>query len=198
MKKAITLALVLVLALSLLTACGSNNDNGGGSTTTPPANSNNTTPPASQGGNDTTPSGNGGDSELVNEWPKTIYDPYNIPAYTDGTIVCVDESPFRTPSAEALVDGSAVCIADASFSKVIEYINALSSAGLCDNTSTFDADFKFFQKKESGSGAITINLSDGKNLLIEWWGYEPQKDFYYDSAEKQVEFTYNLKFFLFV
>ena len=49
MKKAITLALVFVLALSLLTACGGN-DNGGGSTTTPPANSE-TTPPASQGGN---------------------------------------------------------------------------------------------------------------------------------------------------
>jgi predicted small lipoprotein YifL len=58
MKKAITLALVLVLALSLLTACGGK-DNGGGSTTTPPANSNTTTPPASQGGNDTTPSNNG-------------------------------------------------------------------------------------------------------------------------------------------
>jgi predicted small lipoprotein YifL len=56
MKKAISLALVLVLALSMLTACGGK-DNGGGQATTPPANS--TTPPASQGGNDTTPS-NGG------------------------------------------------------------------------------------------------------------------------------------------
>jgi predicted small lipoprotein YifL len=195
MKKIISIALVLVLALSLLTACGGK-DNNGGNSTTPPANSNTTTLPSSTP--DSTPSNNGGDSELVNEWPKAIYDSYNVPAYTDGTIVCVDESPFRIPSAEAGIDGSMVCIADASFSKVIEYINALSSAGLCDNTSTFDADFKFFQKKESDSGGITINLSDGKNLQIEWWGYEPQKDFYYDSAEKQVEFTYNLEFFLFV
>jgi hypothetical protein len=69
MKKAITLALVLVLALSLLTACGGN-DNGGGSTTTPPANNSTTnppssTPPASQGGNETTPSNNG----VSVEWP---------------------------------------------------------------------------------------------------------------------------------
>jgi major membrane immunogen (membrane-anchored lipoprotein) len=193
MKKAITLALVLILALSLLTACGSKDNGGTGST-----GGNNSTPSTSQGGNDTTPSNNGGDSELANEWPKAIYDSYNVPAYTDGKIVCVDESPFRIPSAEAHADGSAARIADASFSKAIEYINALSNAGLCDNTSAFDADFKFFQKKESGSGGITINLSDGKNLQIEWWGYEPQKDFYYDSAEKQVEFTYNLEFFLFV
>jgi hypothetical protein len=56
MKKAITLALVFVLALSLLTACGSNDNGGTGSTTTPPANNSTTnppssTPPASQGGN---------------------------------------------------------------------------------------------------------------------------------------------------
>jgi outer membrane lipoprotein-sorting protein len=56
MKKAITLALILVLALSLLAACGSN-DNGGSSTTTPPSSST-TTPPASQG-ETTAPSNNG-------------------------------------------------------------------------------------------------------------------------------------------
>jgi hypothetical protein len=46
MKKAITLALVLVMALSLLTACGGKDNTGTGST-----GGNNTTPPASQGEN---------------------------------------------------------------------------------------------------------------------------------------------------
>jgi hypothetical protein len=44
MKKIIFIALALVLALSLFTACGSD-DNDGGSTTTPPANSTTTAPP---------------------------------------------------------------------------------------------------------------------------------------------------------
>ena len=52
MKKILAIALVMVLALSLLTACGGN-DNGGG---------NSTNPPASNGGNDTTPSNNGGNN----------------------------------------------------------------------------------------------------------------------------------------
>ncbi|GHU60167.1 hypothetical protein FACS1894171_0510 [Clostridia bacterium] len=59
MKKVITLALTLVLAFSLLAACGD------GSSTTPSSNSGNSstsTPPASQSGNDTTPSNNGGNA----------------------------------------------------------------------------------------------------------------------------------------
>ncbi|MDR1536479.1 MAG: hypothetical protein LBU32_00490 [Clostridiales bacterium] len=56
---------ILVLALSLLTACGGN-DNGGTDST----GGNSTTPPASQGGNDTTPSNNGGATE---EWPDNEY-----------------------------------------------------------------------------------------------------------------------------
>jgi hypothetical protein len=48
MKKLITLALVLVLALSLLTACGGNNN--GGSSTTPPAD--NSTSAQTDGGGD--------------------------------------------------------------------------------------------------------------------------------------------------
>jgi hypothetical protein len=59
MKKTITLALVLVLALSLLTACGG--DNNDGSSTTPPANSGTTTTPPA----DNTPSG-GGDTTSGN------------------------------------------------------------------------------------------------------------------------------------
>ena len=53
MKKVLAIVLVLILALSLLTACGGNNDNNDGN--------NSTTPPVSQGGNDTTPSGNNSD-----------------------------------------------------------------------------------------------------------------------------------------
>ncbi|MDR0916292.1 MAG: hypothetical protein LBN02_03795 [Oscillospiraceae bacterium] len=77
MKKAITFALVLVLALSLLTACGEK-DNGGST------DGNNTTPPASQGGNNTTPSGNGGNSGVnikdtsIDNWQAVVKDYFGI------------------------------------------------------------------------------------------------------------------------
>jgi predicted small secreted protein len=89
MKKTITLALVFVLALSLLTACGGNSDNGGGSTTTPPANSS-TTPPASQGGNDTTPSNNGGDTAKSGE----LFD------ITDDQIIALNSSLVQVQGEE--------------------------------------------------------------------------------------------------
>jgi ABC-type glycerol-3-phosphate transport system substrate-binding protein len=63
MKKLIALALVLVLALSLLAACGGSS-NSGGSTAAPPATDAGTsTPPAPQGGNDNT----------AKEWPDNKY-----------------------------------------------------------------------------------------------------------------------------
>ena len=86
MKKAITLALVLILALSLLTACGGGDNGGTDSSTTPPANSN--TPSTSQGA-DTTPSNTDGDTT---EWPddevgnlvsKPSFD-YNVKRYLVG------------------------------------------------------------------------------------------------------------------
>jgi hypothetical protein len=66
MKKAITLALafVMALSLSLLTACGGGDSNGGGSSTTPPANSGTTTTPPA----DNTPSGGVSDDELNDAW----------------------------------------------------------------------------------------------------------------------------------
>ena len=51
MKKIFAIALILVLALSLLTACGGNETGTGNSATNPPA---------SRGGNDSTPGGSGG------------------------------------------------------------------------------------------------------------------------------------------
>ncbi|MDR0906739.1 MAG: hypothetical protein LBN00_11325 [Oscillospiraceae bacterium] len=56
-KRILSLALALVLTLSLLAACG-----GGSSTTTPPANSTTTVPPANN-----TPSG--GNTFTAGEWP---------------------------------------------------------------------------------------------------------------------------------
>ena len=57
MKKILAIALVMVLALSLLTACGgnSNTPSGGGNNTNPPSNS---STPSGNGGDNSTPSGN--------------------------------------------------------------------------------------------------------------------------------------------
>jgi predicted small lipoprotein YifL len=90
MKKLITIALALVLALSLA-ACGGNS---GGSTTTPPANNNTTTPPSNDTpGNsqstDTTPSNAGGDTtewpenDVGNLVPKPDFN-YNVKSYLEG------------------------------------------------------------------------------------------------------------------
>ena len=57
MKKILAIALVAVLALSLLTACGGN-DNGGGNSTNPPNNST----PSGNGGNNSTPTPGGNDN----------------------------------------------------------------------------------------------------------------------------------------
>lgn len=86
MKKAITLALVLILALSLLTACGGGDNGGTDSSTTPPANS--STPSTSQGA-DTTPSNTNGettewpDDEVGNLVSKPSFD-YNVKRYLVG------------------------------------------------------------------------------------------------------------------
>ena len=190
MKKTISIALVLVMALSLLTACGGDSD------TATSGGSNGTNPPASQSGNgnDTSPSGNtGGDSKLANEWPKAIYDPYNIPAYTDGNIVCVDKSPYSIPSAGSHVEGSAVRIENASFSTLIAYVKDLKTA----NIAIMDSDITSLEKKEDDSGSVSVALSDGKIVYIGWWGYQDQKDFYYDDAGNKISFTYNLEFFIY-
>ena len=71
MKKLVALALVMVLALSLLTACGGNSNTPSGGDNTPSGN--NSTP----GGNESTPGGNnnnGGDSAIgyPDEWKSEI------------------------------------------------------------------------------------------------------------------------------
>ena len=190
MKKALTLVLALVLVLSLA-ACGNSNTPSNTPSSTPSGNNTTSNPPASNTPSET-PSD--GDSKLVNEWPKAIYDPYNIPAYTDGQIVCVDESPYSIPSANTFVEGSAVHIADASFATLVAYIKELKDAKVGDIT---DFDIESIEKKENGSGSVTFALADGKILQIGWWGYEPQKDFYYDDASNMVNYTHNAEFFIF-
>jgi major membrane immunogen (membrane-anchored lipoprotein) len=77
MKKIIT----LVLALSLLTACGGKDNNStpsgnsGGNNGTPPANSSTTTPPATQGANN-----NGDDADTLTNtnWQQVIKDVYGF------------------------------------------------------------------------------------------------------------------------
>jgi|GEM_PF-3604068 len=198
MKKRLAIALVMVLALSLLTACGGGNSNtpsGGNSRiSTPPANN---TPSDTTSGSDNTPSNTPDNSpsstpsgaDLINEWPKAIYDPYNIPAYTDGKIVCVDESPYSIPSANTAIEGSTVHIADASFDRLIAYVKDLRAA---DIGTVLDSAIEFLEEKEDDSGFVSFTLSDGKMLQISWWGYQDQQDFYLDGALEQVKYTYNV------
>ena len=197
MKKMLALALVMVLALSLLTACGGGGGNsstpsgGNNSTSTPPASN---TPSSTPPGNDNTPSSTPNGADLVNEWPKAIYDPYNIPAYTDGKIVCVDESPYSIPSANTAIEGSTVHIADASFDKLIAYVKDLRAA---DIGTVLDSAIEFLEEKEDDSGSVSFTLSDGKMLHISWWGYQDQQDFYLDGALEQVKYTYNVGIFIY-
>ncbi|MDR0917219.1 MAG: hypothetical protein LBN02_08570 [Oscillospiraceae bacterium] len=74
MKKAVALALVLVLALSLLAACGGNDNTGS-------TGDDNSTP--TQGGNDTAPSDNGGgaddaDTLTAANWQQVIKEVYGF------------------------------------------------------------------------------------------------------------------------
>ena len=87
MKKILAIALVMILALSLLTACGGN-DNGGGISTNPPASNN--------GGNNNGGNNNGGNNNtnddkpdmslteyMGGDWP-TAYLPKDMPEYDEG------------------------------------------------------------------------------------------------------------------
>ncbi|MDR1927464.1 MAG: hypothetical protein LBQ33_02350 [Oscillospiraceae bacterium] len=74
MKKTIALALALVLALSLLTACGSSDSTGA-------TGGNSGTPETSQGGNDTTPSNSGGTAVkdiTADNWVMVVKDNYGL------------------------------------------------------------------------------------------------------------------------
>jgi ABC-type glycerol-3-phosphate transport system substrate-binding protein len=76
MKKIIILVLALIMALSLLTACGSNDNGGTGST-----GGNDSAPPASQGGNN-----NGG---AAKEWPSDKFTA-EIPKPESGILTYID------------------------------------------------------------------------------------------------------------
>ena len=114
MKKILAIALVLVLALSFLTACGGDDTSGGGNT---PSGNSSTTPPTSQGGNDTTPSNNGGDEKgYPAGWPNEV--PKMDGNVIDGSIHDSDGNISGT----ATLDG-------VSKNNVDDYINTLKSNG---------------------------------------------------------------------
>jgi hypothetical protein len=81
MKKILALALVMVLALSLFTACGGGNDNGGnGGDNSNPTNNNggSSNPTDNPGNNSNEPTSGDG-------WPSSLL-PSSLPEYTEGEI----------------------------------------------------------------------------------------------------------------
>ena len=175
----LVIAGMAIMAL-VLVGCSGKKETNVGTASPPPSGSSNM------------PSSNSG-AALVNEWPKAIYDPYNIQAYKDGRIVCVDESPYRIPSANTAIQGSTVHITDSSFDKLIAYVKDLRDARI---GNVLDLAISFLEEKEDDSGSVSFTLSDGKVLHIQWWGYQDQEDFYYDDADKQVKYTYNVGIFI--
>jgi uncharacterized lipoprotein YehR (DUF1307 family) len=163
MKKVITLALALMLALSLA-ACGGNSDNGGGSTTTPPSNSGTTTPPSntpstSQGGNETTPSNNGGntvgdaagwpDNEFTQQVPKPQYS-FTQESSGDST-TCRTYPDWTKEQAKA-------------------YVTELESAGFAINNSVADYDDQYLAYLQNADQtykvAVHWDTIDGGLLTI--------------------------------
>jgi ABC-type glycerol-3-phosphate transport system substrate-binding protein len=141
MKKAITLALVLVLALSLA-ACGGNSGNGSGSTTTPPPSNSGTTPPSG----DTTPatsstagnsdSNNNGDKWEDNEFTK------QVPKPADEVVYFLDSADhitvqFVTPDNN---DG------------IRAYIEQLKSAGFTENADSFEYQDQIRYEADNSAG----------------------------------------------
>ena len=94
MKKIITIALVLVLALSLLIACGNNG--------------NSSPPGTSQGNNDTTPSNNNGGGTAVkgitvDNWTTVVKDNYGLDlTMPDGWEVTKAYSPNNVDNVKVL------------------------------------------------------------------------------------------------
>jgi len=131
MKKLISLALVLVLTISLI-ACGGNSD--------PPSNnpgntSNPSTPPASSPSSDPgnsqteTPSSNNSGPEM--DWPNTW--PGEVPEL-DGTVYLVSDDGIDTPA------GISVFIYVESADVVTAYIDKLESEGIKKTGGTGDFD----------------------------------------------------------
>jgi ABC-type glycerol-3-phosphate transport system substrate-binding protein len=161
MKKIISIALVLVLALSLLTACGgkdnnstpsgnSGGNNGGGSTTTP---SDTTIPPTSQNdGNDTTPSNNDGTSSGASvEWPDNDYTK-DFPKPNKGTIESAEEVNLGGVYFKIIMNWT--------LDEAKEYAEQLKAAGFECYLVEDDEDFYIFTASSSDHRrGLTINYS---------------------------------------
>jgi hypothetical protein len=171
-KRLLTLALVLVLALSLLTACGGNDNNstpsgnsGGNSTTTPPASNN--------GGTTSTPNNNDGDTIQSGE----LYD------ITDEQIIAYEVS--LADFTQTAIDGDARTEMIAAIpAEMKKGIGKLQSANIQENPATGEGyllGFTFIKASvedyrklceyyKSLGGTITTELAD-KQLKIDYdWG----------------------------
>jgi len=150
MKKFMALMLVLILALSLLTACGGNNDNNNST-----GGNNSTTPPTSQSGNDTTPSNNGGDEKgYPAGWPNEV--PKMDGNVIDGSIHNSDGNISGT----ATLDG-------VSKNNVDDYISTLKSNGFEMDSEQEMADFGLFMYQLSnGKCTVNVTFTTDKNQVI--------------------------------
>jgi ABC-type glycerol-3-phosphate transport system substrate-binding protein len=155
MKKIITIALALVLVLSLA-ACGGNS-NSGGSSTTPPANSGNnstSTPPASQGGNETTPSNNGSSDAPGGtsvEWPDNDYTK-DIPKPNKGTILSAEESNLGGVYFLIKMDWT--------FEEAKAYEEQLKAAGIDVYSNGGDESYYNFTATLSDGRGVTMNYGE--------------------------------------
>jgi hypothetical protein len=162
MKKLITIALALVLALSLA-ACGGGTDNGdnGGS--------NSTNPPASQSGNETTPSGTGGGEESGpgsggTEWPNYDY------------LQDVPKPDFTVTKIEFEMKGLPVTAyySDVTFEQMEAFSKELDAAGWsveAPRAFNNNPDKNFFwwaarNGEENGSFQITLTTNEDKTATM--------------------------------
>jgi hypothetical protein len=145
MKKAITLSLVLVLALSLA-ACGGK-DTGTGSTggnSNTPSGSSTTTPPASQGG-DSTPSGDNGYADPIENWPSFL--PETTMA---GVVAESDDSRFL------------ITFFGSSRDEIKAYVEELKTAGFNLNEElTDESDYYSFSASNNSGWSIVVNHNSG-------------------------------------
>jgi|GEM_PF-3263567 len=156
MKKLLALALIMVLALSLLTACGGGNSNtpSGGNSTTPPTSSEDNSPTPTESTapeNSSTPTPQGGGEE----WPDNDFT-QQIPNPAWGSLYKTSVIPdmlfsanYRTVSAE----------------QAKEYAEELENVGFDTDLSVSDSDvvYSFGAKNADGySVGITLTMDKGE------------------------------------